>query len=85
MLHITCAYYVGQLYLWLTLENPDLCISVYIRTVRVRVALAWGVCRGENVSIASENSKKTTVKRLTQTFCRIFAAKLLFLLQFATV
>jgi hypothetical protein len=39
-----------------------------------------GVCRGGNVLIAAKNSKKTTVKRLTQTFCRIFAAKLLFLL-----
>ena len=30
-----CAYICGQLYLWLTVENPDLCISMYIY-VRVR-------------------------------------------------
>ena len=29
-LHNACAYICGQLYLWLTVENPNLCISVYI-------------------------------------------------------
>ena len=29
-LHNACAYICGQLYLWLTVENPDLCISMYI-------------------------------------------------------
>ena len=41
-LHNACAYICGQLYLWLTIENPDLCISVYIRTGYPGVAPARG-------------------------------------------